>query len=217
MIKLINWCLCIVVAVLASCDFGNTQSSYKRAIEMVEIPKDFISHFPDEIGTDTFRISNNLIPFDDGRVIGEIVYVYLTYKETNLDSLFNNIKSRALGKTVYSDSCNIIPYKFQNRFYRNFKGQMWRYESWKKDLKDCNTLHLPIPNFIGIDDHYHVGDNGISDSFEIYVLESEKGKVYEEKYYGEQLIMPEGLERGHSKGVAIDRKTHEVIYWFVLW
>ena len=119
-----------------------------------------------------------------------------------------------MSKEKYSpkDSCLLVVNMYSNEknYFNSFKTKD---ETYLK--KKCLNNKLPIPNFWAMD----LKGNGITklpDDFDIYVFEANH-KILDKKYISKNVYMPDYWEHGYSKGVAINDKTHEIIYWFVLW
>ena len=132
------------------------------------------------------------------------------------DSLYYRIKDSLLQipHVTYNpmDTCLLVinMYSNETNFFNSFKTKD---KSYLK--KECLKNKLPIPNFWAMD----FKSNNITklpNDFNIYVFES-KDEIINKEYLSKNVYMPDYWKHGYSKGVAMNDKTHEIIYWFVLW
>ena len=75
---------------------------------------------------------------------------------------------------------------------------------------------LPIPNFWSLDLDKDTRCK-LPLGFELFVLESQSGVFWDKKFLTEDHYMPETWKHGYTKGIAMNSKTFEVIYWFAIW
>ncbi len=206
--------LSILVLFLFSCVDQEPQNEYKAYIES-KVPKDLLGQMPEHIEIRDFKLAMNLTP-QNGQYTANPVHVYLSYKSTNIDSVYDQVEKMTQASYKYEDTCNVVIHKFQKGMMRSSAyGREWLYENWVEKLKKCDVQKFPIPNFIGVDNDPKKA--GLSKTFDLFVLEAEKGIHFPDKYYAEPLIMPEGWEHGHSKGYALSREKNQVIFWFIIW
>lgn len=201
----------VLLLFLSNC---STQSDYQDYLKKV-VASDLIEHLPHEIDLEEFRIAFNMAP-ENGDVIAEPVFVYIHFKSRNIDSLRNYVKTNSIAKYLYSDECNIVVHRFQeNVSKRSAYSREWIYEDWVKDISDCSVNKYPIPNFIDAGDDRHSA--GLSDEYELFVVDAKKGKHFDDKFYSTPLIMPNGWEHGYSKGWALRERDSSAIFWMTIW
>jgi len=204
----------LLLSLMLSACIQESKDSYSSIIER-SIPPELRKHMPLNINSEKFELYFNIKPYFN-KFTGEQVVIYLEYESSNIDSIINKLDLR--NPIKYSDSCNVVLYKYQsNTTKSSMIGKEWLYKKWVNKLETCSSKSEPIPNFIEAGTGEFQYTNGISDEFDIYVLEANSGKHFEEKYYGSALIMPEKWKRGYSKGYAINKKSNKVIYWLTIW
>jgi len=198
---------------LSSC-MQESNDTYRTIVER-SITPELTKHMPSSINAKKFDLYFNISPYSN-KSTGEQVVVYLEYESSNIDSIISKFELR--NPIKYSDSCNVIIYKYQsNTTKSSMIGKEWLYKKWVNKLETCSSKSEPIPNFIEVGEGEFQHTNGISDEFDIYIIEANSGKHFEEKYYGPALIMPEKWKRGYSRGYAINKKSNKVIYWLTIW
>ncbi len=206
----------VLLCLITSC--SDKESLYRRTINEIPIERSLISHFPRDIDkSNKFSFYFNFKPILD-KFTSKVVFVYLEVEGENIDSLVYSFSKRKIASYSFFDDCNLIVNKFQkNTSYSSYIGKEWLYENWLEEKNDCLKSKFPIPNFIGIGQGKMKDVIGLSDDYEIYVLESKSGKYFDESYYSKPILMPKTWERGFSKGVAINQSLGKVLYWSVVW
>lgn len=200
-----------ILVCLYSCD--SSEGDYKKELVKSGISLKFVEHFPNN-PSKPFKVSHILKPKND-MGSDEIVTIYLECALS--DSILRYCQSNAIAEYHFSDSCNVIPNILQkDMFFSKSEGLEWFYENWLDKIEHCEKRY-PIPNFILVGEEEFKRKRGISDEYDLYVLKSESGKHFDEKYYGKEPYMPQPWNRGYSKGVAINNKTGKAIYWFIVW
>ena len=76
---------------------------------------------------------------------------------------------------------------------------------------------IPIPNFQSYEDNFGPNSKYLSENNEIYVLESKPGKFMEEEYLTSNNNLPAKWKNGFSRGIAINEKQRELVYWTCVW
>jgi len=193
-------------------------SRYNQLFHSIHLPSGLVNHFPLDVDDSiTFRFYFNTEPVLN-KFTSKLVFIYLEIEYDNIDSIISLFDKKKIAQYKFSDSCNLTLNNFQrNSGYSSYYGKEWLYENWLNECQDSFSGKYPIPNFIGVGDIDHRDDRGISDGYDIYVIESKQGQFFEDRYYSNPIIMPENWKRGHSKGLAIDVDTKKVIYWSVVW
>lgn len=203
----------IILLIILRC--AEHKSRFEKAMESID-PL-FQSFFPKEIGTDYFSLTKYINPHTLSQS-GEIVTIYLTFQSQSFEAFVNDIEIKSKANYYYLDTCNIIPYIFQkSTIFSSEYGQEWLYDEWVNKINKCVPLSLPIPNFIGAGPDKYKRKNGLPDDFIIHVLDAKPGMHFPEKYYADELTMPDPWKRGYSNGVAISEKRKELIFFLVIW
>lgn len=199
---------------LIGCEQSRSNEAYNEVVS--KIPEDLNVYFPNYLPGETFFLNFNEIPYSrDG--YAKPTYYYLQCEISNIDSMIFETRSKSIGEYLFSDSCNIVIYKYQNkRSYYSTEGQEWRYNEWINRLKDCHD-NYPIPNFLGLEETDYIPGIGLTDDYNVYVLKSDNRRVFDDKYYGSKVIMPENWSTGYSSGVCINERRKRVVYWIVIW
>jgi len=134
------------------------------------------------------------------------------YDQKEYNILRDSLKK--LSKISYkpSDSCLLVVnmYTDETNWFKTFKTKNTAYLN-----KECLKDKLPIPNFWSL----NFKTNNIAklpNDYNIYVFDASHDTI-NKKYLSYNVYMPDYWKHGYSKGVAMNDKTHEIIYWFVLW
>ena len=187
---------------------------YQQGIKDTQIPLDLLDHFPENIGylpvarEKSYAASNKCITY--------MLFEY-NLPQTTIDSINNLYTNTALQISGGNDpNLIVVKSKLQIELY----GKPGAY-------KTGVVKSYPIPFFeskefdnpedvVTAEDIYSTSNpSGLSDNFEIYVLDSKSGNYWE----GLKPLdyMPEGLENGFSKGICINKKIGVIIYWVIIW
>lgn len=186
---------------------GNDALTEKYHQKLKGYPTFLIDFFPDTI-TNTYYLES-----DNDTTSLCISFKYFNYK-SKIDK-----PSDFLAKYTASNS-NLITIKREIVYYWD-RSKKIIYKSINKD----SIYYYPIPYFelndmsmIGVKTEDVYSENtacGLSEDFEIYVLDSKPGNYWN----GLKPLdyMPEGWKNGYSKGICINEKSNFAIYWFVVW
>jgi hypothetical protein len=206
----------ILFALVSSLGCGQTNRETPYDEILNRIPVEFHKFFPLSISCDSVFMNFNELPYINDYE-AKPTYYYITYSSDNLDSLVSITEPIALGKYSFSDSCNIIVYKFQNKkSYNSPKGREWLYEKWIKRMDNCSG-HFPIPNFLGLDSTDFIPGIGLSKDYSIYVINVDSNRIFDSRFYGSDDIMPTKWRTGHSSGICISKEKGKAISWLVIW
>jgi hypothetical protein len=195
----------LLISLLVSCQNKPINNRFLKQISKFDTI--VINHFPTELkGMYRTAIFNDTLN-DVSFIMLLNQYDELVYKKYK-DSLTRISKARY--KPI--DSCLLVVNMYTNErnFFNSFKTKN---KSYLK--KECLKNKMPIPNFWAMELN---GQNitKLPDDFKIYVIDASH-KIIDKKYISKNVYMPENWKHGYSKGVAMNDKTHEIIYWFVLW
>ncbi len=206
--------LLISILLTHACIDQEASDEYNSFIKS-KVPADLISQMPEKIQLEDFVFVINAEP-ENGRYLADPVHVYISYSVKNVDSLYKDVQSISKARYKYTDTCNVIVHKHQKDVGKSSAyGREWLYKKWVDQITRCDTENFPIPNFIGVGkDEINAG---LSEDYDLFILEAQKGVHFPNHYYAEPLIMPSGWEHGHSKGYAISKKANKAIFWFVIW
>lgn len=198
------------------------QDTYYSYLKMHDVPDELMSSLPEKVPSVVFSLLVNLQPKNDA-FHADPTRIYIDYIAADREGVFDSLKSMIEEKSIatykYSDTCNVILYRFQDGPLKMSPyGKEWIYNQWVDRLsKNCPDSRLPIPNFIDVGIGQNVHEAGLPDSYDLYVLDAKKGIHYPDKYYSKSAIMPHGWEHGYTKGYALDPSTKHVIFWLVIW
>ncbi len=195
------------IFLFVSCVSNNESTYYKNLLK--RYPRVFIDHFPKSIRKGRIHVTETG-EYDVSRFFLIVDSIY------NIQSLANSLKTTT--KVIYhsNDTCLFIVNKFTTE-----KNLTIDKKADKNDVKfyfnsKCLINKFPVPNFWGLYENPKTACN-LPEDFIIYVLDSKKGKFWDKNHRSNGIYMPEYWKHGYSKGVAINEKTQEIIYWFVLW
>ncbi len=204
----------LLVTLFYGCMPSGREGIYSETVAI--IPEDLRKFFPDYVAGDDYGISFNHSPYANDHV-GEIVYYYFECIPIEFDSLSALYRKQSIGRYQFSDSCNVVVYRFQDGFPRSIKGQEWRYEQWIRSLESCEG-HFPIPNFTRLQDSTDfIRKKGLSSDYEVCVLQASNKQELAAVHYGPPIMMPEQWARGHSQGVCISDRKRKIIWWLIVW
>ncbi len=179
---------------------------YEKAIRFFK--KDYVSFFPKELDSNFVDFTDSFSP-----KMGE-VGLYLTCKLTN-NNLTKYFAKNAIATYYPLDTCLLVVNRFaaKTNFY-NIKISM-------KDKilinRSCYKNKYPIPNFYATKFSINSTACKLSKDFTIYVLDSRYGKYLNDSLLTDGRYMPANWSNGMSKGVAISKKKHIIIYWLTIW
>ncbi len=188
----------------------NRHSSYYRNL-ISKYPKRFIGHFPK-------YITNGIIDkTDNGEYDVTRLFLLQKLEEDSINKLKDSIEKISLAIYDSNDTCLFIINKFTNEKNYTWPKKAPDNEIYNYLQKECLKNKIPIPNFWGLYEEDFKTPLHLPYEYKIYVLESRKGLYWDKKHRSNGEYMPDDWKHGYSKGVAMNDKTHEIIYWFVLW
>ncbi|PQL93365.1 hypothetical protein [Apibacter adventoris] len=172
--------------------------------------KNFINQFPEKKKAwDTYIIFTEDI---QDHKTSLFLYDYNLHKEELLR--VKNIINTSITKYIPKDSCLLIVNRFD---YLDLNGVV---KTKKIDTnlvkRNCYVGKYPIPNFLD-----YKGSEGqpmkLSENYTIYVLEAKAGEYDDNFKMKPNKQMPKKWEHGYSKGIALNEKDKEIIYWSIMW
>ena len=193
----------LILIIFLSCD-RKQENEYNKKLSSFDA--EIINHFPKK-PTDLYTLS----VFAD--VNKDVVSILLLNKYGNN---YNHIKDslQKLSKAHYiaSDSCLLVVNMYSNEknYFSSFKTNDTSYLN-----KNCLKNRLPIPNFWSLD-YKSKNITKLPKDYHILVFDASHNNI-DKKYLSHNVYMPSYWKHGYSKGVAMNDKTREIIYWFVLW
>lgn len=201
-----------IVLILLGCT--EPKKDYSVCYESIGEQFDFLkyNHFPDTLVNLKFRFK--LFPPEqtkENRSCGAFLAAQLSNED--LQKLEESIKDSTIAEYKPSDICILevnllLGQEAGNVFLEHYN-------------KQCEDPYIPIPNFRNllrgtpmIEFHEH---GRLSDNFSINVLDAKQGAFIDNDNLTEGIGLPEKWKNGYTKGIAINKKSNIVIYWFEVW
>ena len=179
---------------------------YKKARKFFE--KEYVSFFPKELDSNFVDFTDSFSP-----KMGE-VGLYLTCKLTD-NNLTKYFTKNAIATYNPLDTCLLVVNRFAT------KANFYNIKISAKDKILINRLcyknKYPIPNFYTNKFSVNSTTCKLSNDFTIYVLDSRHGKYLNDSLLTDGSYLPPYWSNGLSKGVAISKKKHIIIYWLTIW
>ncbi len=159
-----------------------------------------INHFPQNIG-DTFHVSLNLPKFEKKRNRYGFTVLFKT-SEQKVDNLYESMKGKNIEIGFYDKNSLIIDHE----------------NEIKSGTKIDSLLLLPnIPKiFKNNNQKMHFSDIEMS-NYVFFVISSSPGNFLKKDYLTDGKGLPEEWKNGYSRGIAINEKDNELIYWLEIW
>lgn len=203
----------IFLLLLVSCNgdcCSHTDSIYTEKLSFFK--DEFVNHFPRQINS-VYTVKHTLT----GRFGPTSLMLSEFVSSAYLDSL-KNYYSQNHDKTYHSsDSCLLVVNKFTTKENEYKTRKASNKEKVDYLNKNCLEEKLPIPNFYDFENATDSTICKLTPGFIVYVLEAKSGVFWDDKYLVKTNYMPVEWEHGYSKGIALNEKTMEVIFWFILW
>ncbi len=193
----------LVYLTLTSIVLSCSKSEYK--INYPDEPKVdniLFNHFPDKICNYRHDIYINANFYRNNEAI------FLKYEECDKkDSLISIYEKKSIAKYNSKNNCLFIINSTET--IESLNDNIKVMDTIKYSGKECFIKNIPVPNFkIYFDDFK---------DYTIYVLEAKNGNYSENYKFTHNVIMPEYWNNGYSKGIAINNKNNEVIFWGNMW
>ncbi len=183
---------------------------YKQLIS--SYPANLVDHFPKNITKGKVDITEN----------GEydVTRLFLLIEDTNRDieKFEDSIKTQSIASYSANDTCLFVVNKFttEENYSKLEKAEALEINNYLGS--ECIKDKLPIANFWGLyDNSTGRSFSQLPDDYIIYVLEAKEGLYWDQKHRSDGKYMPGNWKHGYSKGIAISKLEHKVIFWFVLW
>lgn len=213
--KLIVYFSCIFLFPFISCSQEPKTFTEQRDIIYKEycenFREDFINQFPNKIN---YPINSTISNTDvDHNNIG----LYLIQYKVNKEEIIKiKLETSSKYKASYNsrDSCLLIVNRFD---YLDSNGLVKTHKIDNLLInKKCYNQQYPIPNFLG---YKGSGEQPmkLSENYTIYVLEAKPGEYDDNYKMKPNKQMPKDWEHGYSKGIALNEKDKEIIYWSIMW
>ncbi|MBB6611742.1 hypothetical protein H7F15_11890 [Pontibacter sp. Tf4] len=208
----------LTLLVHVSCSSQNKRieeanAEYRRDIE--KFGAGFVTHFPKKLYTSDFTtlVSENITESHPK------VWLKYSPSQEHIDSLVAKLSIEA--KAIYesNDSClliidkhltedNWIDYDKASQYLPNLYG----------NERECTTSKLPVPKFWN---EYFVERKasalGLAPGYKLYIVDAQKGKFLSNDSIPNGKLTPSEWEHGFTKGVAINKQSGILIYWFDTW
>lgn len=193
---------------------------YKEGLSLFE--DSIVAHFPRSFSRETNGLSivdlkgERLVEgaFSAATMINSIQYSNEKYKKLRR-KFITQAKERYLSK----DTTLLLVFPYSNTIVLEGKTYYNTESPYLQNLAKNNlkkSEKLPIPLFDL--DYKDATICGLSEDFEILVLDAKPGKYIEDKYlYDSSECLPYNWVHGFSRGVALSDKDSVVIYWVLVW
>ena len=206
--SIIKHIIIILLLVVFSC-LPRRYNEYRTIID--KYPDVFVNHFPKYI------IEGVLDQTENGELDITRLFLLQKLEEDSFNKLKDSIEKISLAVYDGNDTCLFIVNKFTNE-----QNYTWSKKASDNEInnylqKQCLKNKMPIPNFWGLYEEDFKTPLHLPSEYKVYVFESKKGLYWDKKHRSNGEYMPDYWKHGYSKGVAMNDKTHEIIYWFVLW
>lgn len=204
---------------LTSCISNYFEQSYRQQLSLWE--DSLVSHFPDKFGEgkSLYPILTN--PPEENSFYYTSFFYMNEYQPEDYAQLHARVDSMtkkvygmeepSLRLFIYLDSLEVADSKLpikENPYVKELAARNFTLED-----------ELPVPWFSG-SSFYNGVDilDWYDPNFKLYVIDARPG-VYlpEGKLYDSSGCLPEKWRHGYSRGVALNDKTREAIFWIVAW
>jgi hypothetical protein len=186
---------------------GCTQPTY-LITGIDRFPKELVSHFPSDSKNFSILGFDESYPDVDFKLKEGAYYRAVYLVNSNINFLINELDSLAISKHSYLDSCLLfLP-------MRDFEGKY----PIKPMFNNCNdSSFIPLPRFINYIVDTNLEDGLLKGDYIYYILSYKKGDYISTNLQFEEGVMPNNLNHGYSRGVAVSIKAKLAIYWLELW
>lgn len=199
----------IIAAVLVSSSFTGCQnilnSDYQKDLEYFN--NEFTTHFP-KIKIDNYRYELILDTFAYHNT--ESLLIYFNDNPKMIKKVLKKLKN----KEVYSisDTNLIVVNDFitYDNLDNKIDGKKTKYTEFGK------TNKLILPNFWNFSKADIKTKSRLPNTFEFIIIETEIG-LFSKNIDPKNTTMPNGIEHGMSRGVAIDKTNNDIFFWVILW
>jgi len=173
------------------------QFLYQYADARLNFPHEYIDHFPDVVSPEN-TIGLYLVPPGETYAL-DMCYLFYAIKVdsiglSDLKSLFvfhdiNPIQPNDTSLIVVGDTID---------YSHRING-------------------FPIPSFISIEWDLGINQVRLPDTFSLYLIKAEPGKYLIDDHLGSGKNLPTYWTHGYTKGIAVNEKSMDIIYWVALW
>ncbi|MGY6561493.1 MAG: hypothetical protein ACXITV_05255 [Luteibaculaceae bacterium] len=172
----------------------------------------FIDHFPEKVCAE-YSFSRTFV--GDFGPTGAILVVQLDQSE--IDSISNHFTKQSKKNYLSTDPCLLVVNKFTTKENRFSHHKVLAEKKLEYVNKVCLNNKLPVPNFFKLDFATETTTCRLPEDYVLYVLDAEPGIFGEAKQRVKTNYMPSDWIHGYSKGVAVSKKSKQLIYWYILW
>ncbi|WP_306352605.1 hypothetical protein [Flavobacterium sp. '19STA2R22 D10 B1'] len=196
-----------------SCVNQNFEFNEKYLKDRSEFEASLINFFPKKIMTNPAKvISSKDLSKND---VAIMVYEYNADPKV-VDSVINYMEKKKVVKYNSRNSCLLIVNGFETiETYENIEKAIIKDST--QINKECYKGLLPIPNFINYNYPNKKNELKLDGNFDIYVLEAKSGNHFKEFDLQPNPQMPSEWKNGYSKGIAVSKEKHTIIYWSIIW
>lgn len=175
----------------------------------------FTNHFPKEIESNNTSYSTS----HDISISHPGIWLKTIVDEDNFDTLLNYLQKKSIAKYSTVDTCLlIVDQHLTEKNHLDYDKNLRNSQTVDIPDKPCHKDKHPIPNFWR--SFFHETNDtqvGLEKTYSLFVLESEKGMFMDVEKLPNGKYTPKDWEHGYTKGVAMDKDSRTVIYWFDIW
>ena len=204
----------ILASTLNSCSGQDHDIQRKYAEAKLKFEKQFVDHFPSKLPpVSLVTTSEDIIISHPG------IWVRGEFDKSTLDSIEVALSKKARARYDARDTCLLLIDKhLNNKNWTNFEKSSNVSPEPLKDYLPCASGKLPIPKFWS-DQWSETKETeiNIDPNYKIYILEAKSGTFWKHSKLPNGKFTPKGWTHGYSKGVAINRMSSTIIFWFDIW
>lgn len=205
---------CVLVLVFlclfVSCS-SKVELKFDETIDYFE--KWHYDHFPREVPN-----WNMWVISQDVRRYHPHIWLKFTLGEKEIEALKNKLEAISIDKYNSRDSCLLVVDRHLTKMnYLSFDKTLY---AQKVDYPSmgCTKDVLPVPNFYSeLWEENPNTSTKLNPQYELYIIEAKRGEFLPTSKLPNGKYTPAGWEHGISKGIAVNERSREVIYWTDVW
>ena len=195
---------------LISCKNSNNHiKSYDYFEVLKSFKPEFVNHFP------RTEKKSHMELIENGEYDATKLLLQKKLSINSFERLYDSIRNITSETYMADDTCLFVVNMFTTKI--NYTKERKASKEELKILdKKCLLNKKPVANFWGLYDDANTRCK-LPEDFELFILDAKNGIFWDEKYLTDGQYMPDKWQHGYSKGIAMNKKSLEVIYWFVIW
>lgn len=189
--------LLIAIALVASCHQSQDKKILTDYAESISsFSPDLVDHFPRNLSNK--KISGIYVTSPSGAYAENMAYLFLDFysDSVELEGLLKKVMENNI-KGYYPNDTSLIVI-----------GDTIDYSN--------QLSRVPVPSFLCIEKDFGLNSIRLSNDFLLFVLDAQSGEFVKVDYESRDKLPPQ-WKKGYSKGIAINKKKRNVIYWLVVW